>query len=152
MSRVNEEFGKAVQEKLQKRGWSHQRAWINTTIPGATIGRMALGLVPGEDHIIKWAKALGENINYWLQLAGYDPIPEELICERGTIPTETQQAIERAPTKEDKIKIAFAFVRADKTIRFGASDMGKYPIQAKLDMVRMYERYRNIELLPPDII
>jgi len=81
MSRVNEEFGKAVQEKLRERGWSHQRAWIATTIPGATIGRMALGLVPGEDHIIKWATALGENVNSWLELAGYDPIPEELVRE-----------------------------------------------------------------------
>ena len=43
---------------------------------------MSDGMVPGADHVIQWAKALKEPINKWLELAGYEPIPEELISER----------------------------------------------------------------------
>jgi len=42
---------------------------------------MAQGIVPGADHIIAWAKGLRQDINKWLTLAGYDPIPEELVCD-----------------------------------------------------------------------
>jgi hypothetical protein len=79
MARISEDFGRAVQRELDDKGWSHQRACVATSIPSATIGRMALGIVPGEDHIIRWAKGLRQPINQWLILAGYEPIPEELI-------------------------------------------------------------------------
>jgi transcriptional regulator with XRE-family HTH domain len=84
MAHISEAFGKEVKKRLDERGWSHLRANVATGIPSATIGRMALGIVPGEDHVIKWAKALNESINYWLDLAGYEPIPANLICETKT--------------------------------------------------------------------
>lgn len=77
LGRINTQFGEAVKKALEERGWSHQRAHVNVGVPGATIGRMALGIVPGEDHIIKWAMGLKEPINDWLELAGYEPIPPE---------------------------------------------------------------------------
>jgi len=36
----------------------------------------------GRGSVIDWAVGIGEDINHWLELAGYDPIPEELVCER----------------------------------------------------------------------
>ena len=82
MPRVIKAFGEEVRKRLVAKGWSFRRATISTEIPHTTIGAMADGVIPGEDHIIKWAKALKEPINEWLTLAGYDPIPEELISER----------------------------------------------------------------------
>lgn len=80
-NKVSLEFGAAIKDRLEKRQWSYRRAAINTGLRYGTIGNMASGLIPGEDHIIRWAEAIGENINYWLQLAGYRPIPEELVCQ-----------------------------------------------------------------------
>ena len=81
MVRITSEFGRAVKRELEDRGWSYLRACVGTGIPGATIGRMAQGIVPGADHVIAWAKGLRQDINKWLTLAGYDPIPEELVCD-----------------------------------------------------------------------
>jgi len=82
MGRISKAFGEQVRQVLANRGWSHLRANVASSIPSATIGRMALGIVPGSDHVIAWAKALKEPINKWLDLAGYDPIPENLISVR----------------------------------------------------------------------
>jgi hypothetical protein len=81
MVRIVSNFGLEVRAILEQKGWSFRRATINTGIPHTTIGMMADGLVPGKDHIINWAVALKEPINKWLTLAGYDPIPENLVRE-----------------------------------------------------------------------
>jgi hypothetical protein len=79
MARISPEFGEKIAEALRERSWSHQRACVATGVPGATIGRMALGIVPGADHVIAWAQGIKQDINMWLVLAGYDPIPFGLL-------------------------------------------------------------------------
>jgi hypothetical protein len=81
MARISIELAQEVSKRLADKDWSHQRACVATGVNGAVIGRMALGIVPGADHVINWALGLRENVNYWLVLARYDPIPEDLICD-----------------------------------------------------------------------
>ena len=62
MVRISKEFRDKISLVLTEHGWSRQRACIASGIPGATIGRMAMGIVPGKDYVIKWAEALREPI------------------------------------------------------------------------------------------
>ena len=79
--RVSEEFGAEVRARLKGKGWSYRRATIATGIDHGTIGMMASGVVPKKGVVIDWATHFGEDVNKWLVLAGYDPIPEELVCD-----------------------------------------------------------------------
>lgn len=66
---------------MKERGWSYRRARIATGIDHGTIGDMATGVVPRKGVVVDWAQTLKENVNWWLELAGYDPIPENLVCD-----------------------------------------------------------------------
>lgn len=82
MPRISPQLGEAVKAVLAEKGWSYRRASIATGLQHATIGAMASGIVPGKDHIINWAVALNEPINKWLELAGYDRLPANLVIEQ----------------------------------------------------------------------
>lgn len=161
--RVNEEFGKAVRQKLEEKGWSFRRATIASGVTYGTIGNMAAGMVPGRDHIIDWAVALGEDVNYWLKLAGYEPIPCNLVSKEGKspvpnssrapiiIPDEVKNSIANADSRERKIDIAFKYVRSVYP-RLGSSGMAKMPTEAKLSLVRMFEDMKDVKILPDEVI
>lgn len=162
MAPTKAELGERVKLVLKDREWSYQRASVATEIPAPTIARMALGIVPGADHIINWARAIGQNINEWLILAGYEPIPVHLVADspdsanatptHPPAPESLTAAIASAPTREEKVNLAFEFVRKDPFVRVGSSSMSKYPTEAKLSIIRMYERHTGQQLLPPEII
>jgi hypothetical protein len=44
-----------------------------------TVQNMRHGYVPKKGIIVDFAITLGEDINYWLTLAGYEPIPTALV-------------------------------------------------------------------------
>ncbi len=114
MAVISEEFGHRMKEELERRGWSYQRACVASGVPTPTIGRMALGIVPGKDHIINWAVAIQEPINEWLVLAGYDPIPEELVCRHNelSVPTLLRAALLRVGDEltEDDVSALLAVI------------------------------------------
>lgn len=79
MPTIKEQFGTEVRKRLDEKGWSFRRAKIGTGLDHYTIGEMSHGVVPSRGKVIQWAQAIGENINWWLELAGYEPIPMELL-------------------------------------------------------------------------
>jgi hypothetical protein len=52
-----------------------------TGVERTCLMRLREGPKPSRGKIIEWAQGIGENINHWLGLAGYDPIPIELLEE-----------------------------------------------------------------------
>lgn len=94
--RVSPRLGTEMQNRLQDRKWSYRRAAICTGLRHSTIGDMASGLVPGKDHIIDWAVAIDEPINYWLELAGYEPIPARAVVTEESI----EEIVERVARQE----------------------------------------------------
>jgi transcriptional regulator with XRE-family HTH domain len=151
LPRINERFGEAIKKKLEEKGWSFRGACIATGIAYGTIGNMQNGMVPTADNIIKWAKGLKEPINPWMELAGYEPIPEELVKETPEIPQTIMDSISQASTREAKIETAFEYVR-QQVGALGSSSMGRDPLRSKLLLVRMYERLEHVKLLPDDIM
>lgn len=146
---IKKEFGEEVAEKLKQKGWSYRRAKIATGIDHYTIGEMASGVVPKKGAVIDWAQALHENVNKWLVLAGYDPIPEELIIEPGKrillkpVPPEVQANIDQAYTFEHKIEIAFEWLSRECMMGFDGTgeELG---MTDKLTVVRAYEMLAGV--------
>jgi len=68
------------------------------------------------------------------------------------IPPTVLRAINKAQTRTGKIELAFEYVRSDKSVKFGSSVMKKLPIEAKLSIVRMYEDFKHVRLLPEDLL
>jgi transcriptional regulator with XRE-family HTH domain len=81
MAKASKQFGEAVSELLDSRGLSLRAAALKTGVDHTTISQMRTGMVPKKGIIIDWAVGLGEDINHWLTLAGYEPIPESLVTE-----------------------------------------------------------------------
>ncbi len=78
MPKPNPRFSEAISNTLAERGLTLRQAEYKTGIDHTTITRMANGIVPSRGKVIEWAEGLDENINTWLELAGYEPIPAEL--------------------------------------------------------------------------
>lgn len=79
MPKVSEKFGAAVRELLDSRGLTLRAASLKTGVDHTTIKQMRDGLVPKKGIVIDFAQGMDENINHWLELAGYEPIPPRLI-------------------------------------------------------------------------
>lgn len=75
------EFGEAVKQLMQARGLTNRGVTIKTSIDHGTVNNMRQGMVPKKGVILDFALGLGENVNEWLVLCGYDPIPEELVSD-----------------------------------------------------------------------
>jgi transcriptional regulator with XRE-family HTH domain len=73
---------------------------------------------------------------------------------------ELQQAAEHlkgephppTETREQMIDRAFRFVTEDPDVKIGSAGMGRYPMEAKLSLVRLYEQHTGRKLLPDDVI
>lgn len=150
-TKIDEKFGEAVKELLDSRGLSTRGAKYKTGIDAGTILNMRNGEVPRKGVIIDFAQKMGEPINKWLELAGYDLISTELLVARQSIPDDVKTAIEKAKTRTGKINLAFEYVRKDKTVKFGSTMMSKLPSEAKYGIIRMYEDLRHVKLLPEEM-
>jgi len=51
------------------------------------------GRIPSRGLVIQWAEHLGEEVNKWLRLAGYDPIPAKLIYETATTVNQIKEQV-----------------------------------------------------------
>lgn len=79
MPRILEQFGRAVNDIMERRNLSNRAAMRKTQIDYTTINNMRQGMVPRKGVIVDWAIGLGENVNKWLLIAEYDPIPLDLV-------------------------------------------------------------------------
>jgi transcriptional regulator with XRE-family HTH domain len=106
MAKASKQFGEAVSELLDARGLSLRAAALKTGVDHTTISQMRSGMIPKKGIIIDWAVGLGEEINHWLKLAGYEPIPENLITERepGKESILTQLRISAGKLSKDDIE------------------------------------------------
>lgn len=57
-------------------GMSYRAADTKTGVSYGTISNMAAGRVPEMENIVKFAVGFGQDVNEWLRLAGYDPMPD----------------------------------------------------------------------------
>lgn len=161
--RTDASFGAAVRQLLGQRKLSLRAAAYKTGLDHTTIMDMGRGHVPQRRTVMDFARGLGEPVNKWLQLAGYDPIPEAEGAQQPSRerddqmpvpppPEAVRKAIEEAPTREAKIEIAYEYImRPEFGIRAGSFAMLTFPTEAKLAIIRLLERAEGIQILPPDL-
>lgn len=74
--RVNPAFGEAVARVLDSHGLSLRAARIRTGIDHVTLSDMRAGYVPRMEKVVQFARGFNLDVNEWLELAGFDPLPE----------------------------------------------------------------------------
>lgn len=184
-------LAEAVKETLAERQLSLRAATIKTGIAHTTILKMQKGYIPRRSTICDWAVGLGDSINKWLVIAGYQPLPDnadkppsgpvqparpENGPEHGTggqsaagasrglenetliqlahpaPPAEVLDAIAAAVTREEKIAIAWDYIRRPELkLRFGGHHADANDPAWRLDIIRHYEKLAGLQLLPPEI-
>jgi hypothetical protein len=77
MPRRSERFGEAVSRVLDERGLSLRAQRALTGIDHDTAAQMRQGVIPRMDKVIQFARAFGQSVNDWLEMAGYEPIEPE---------------------------------------------------------------------------
>lgn len=75
LSHVNQALKEAVEEAMTRHGLSLRGMEYKTGINHTTILQMKNGRVPSKGIVIDLAVGLGEDVNKWLELAGYPPLP-----------------------------------------------------------------------------
>lgn len=88
MPRISETFGERVRQVFEERNWSLRAGTIATGIDYNTLNNMKSGIVPIRDKVIRFAEGIRGDINEWLEVAGYETIPPELISHAGMVREE----------------------------------------------------------------
>lgn len=79
------DLAREVKRVRDERGWSLRDAQDATGINFSTVRNMSRGDRVGPEFLIRWARAAGEPIAYWLRLGGHDDMAE--IYEETAAPT-----------------------------------------------------------------
>ena len=72
----NQQLAEAVKRILAEHNLSLRGQRARTGIDHVTMLGMTNGIVPNEGTIIRFARGFGLDINEWLELAGYERLPE----------------------------------------------------------------------------
>ena len=160
MLNKNPQFGDAVKEACSRRGYSSTRhAEYKTGLDHSLISKMQNGQVPGVKVLMRWAAAIGEPVDKWLELAGHPPVsapPGNTTSPTDaapSVPPAVLRAVAEAPTREEKIIIAFDYLRRPELgLQMGGSQMLGMPTESKLALIRLYERMAGVQILPPEVV
>lgn len=118
---------------------SYLSEWLHGKVPQYGTAVAFLGYFP-RDEAIQCLKAVGY------------PVPPDWDEPVSPAPDRLAKQIDEAATRDEKIDRAFEYVRKDPFVRVGSTAMSKYPREAKLSIIRMYERHTGRQVLPPEII
>ncbi len=87
-----------------------------------------------------------------VRLAGVYHVPvEDLLRRAGFLPPVLVTARE-GESREQRIERAFEFVMKDPHVRAGSYAMLKLPTEAKLAIIRLYERAEGLRILPEEFV
>lgn len=76
---------------------------------------------------------------------------EELLVRAELLPPLTLSSV-NGESREEHINRAFGYVMQDPGVRAGSDAMQRLPVEAKLAIVRLYEKAEGLRILPEDVI
>lgn len=83
----------------------------------------------------------------------YGVRPEDLLIRANVLPAP-EGASGEAPapeeSREDRIRRAFEYVMRDPAVKAGSDAMSRLPEEAKVAIIRLYERAEGLRILPDD--
>jgi len=87
-----------------------------------------------------------------VRLAGVYRVPvEDLLRKAGLLPPVLVPGNE-GESREERIQRAFEFVMKDPEVRAGSYAMLTLPAEAKLAIIRLYERAQGLRILPEEFV
>lgn len=69
-----QQLAQAFEEALRKRHLTAHGAHDRFGISRESLRKMERGQQPALPQLERWARAIGEDVNHWRQLAGYEPV------------------------------------------------------------------------------
>lgn len=142
--RIDERFREKVCELVGT--MSLREAMRLTGITHTTIMTMLEGQIPRRETVIRFAEGFNQDINAWLELAGYHETASSKRSQ--SLKPHDHQLDHLDDPKADMIEIAYRQVQADPTYRFGNRSSGELLPIMKYDIIRLYERATGKRLLP----
>lgn len=72
MAKVNDKFGQAVRDLIEKHNLSLRGAALKAGLDHVTVSKMASGYPPQREIVMRWARGFNEDARDWLEFAGYE--------------------------------------------------------------------------------
>lgn len=127
--------GERAKELREERGWTQEELRERLERVGRKMTRPNISLMERRE----WLE--GEFIQDLSRVFGISPA--SFFDTEVVAPSET---------REEVIERAFQFVVKDPDFRGGSSAMARSPLEAKLYLVRLYERMTHRKLLPDEVV
>lgn len=164
--RKDERFRVEAEKAYSRLSFKSQKAAaVSAGLDASVLSRILNGYPGGPDALIKFARLVDEPVAKWLALANGEPWEElaedgpgatarhepAVQIDVGEVPPPIQAAIAAADTREEKVNVAFAYLKSLPNVRFGA-DTGSANADARLHIIRTYGRLTNVQVLPPEVV
>ena len=128
MAQVN--VGRRIREAREAMGWSQHELAERVGVSQRAVSYVEKQTWVKQSTLHKYAAALDRPVAHFLR-----PYGEEAGVEVG-------------PGREEAIEQAFGVVCRDGEFGFGARSGDQLSLETKKDIVRLYERYKGVSLLP----
>lgn len=169
MPEYNMEWARCIRELLEKHSLTIRGAadYVRGAVSYSYVAHWVKGQTPEYRTAIAFLKHFPrEDAVPCLRAAGF-PVPEEWSEQSAPVDTtalaedpDLRPVIEHlagephppTETREQMIERAFRFVSEDPDVKVGSAAMARHPIEAKLSLIRLYERHTGRKLLPDDVI
>jgi transcriptional regulator with XRE-family HTH domain len=128
MPEVN--VGSRIRDAREALGWSQHALAKRVGVSQRAVSYVEKQSWVKQATLQKYAPALGKPVSYFLQPYGEGAVSESAL------------------NRQETVEQAFAVVCRDPEFGFGARPGEQLSLETKNDIVRLYERYKGISLLP----
>lgn len=146
-------LGDEIERVMRQRGISYRAAQIRTGISPSALLRWKRGSRPRMAQIIQWAEGIGEPVEKWLKLAGYDPsVARHLFSARHNRipppPVQVQAAAQNAPDAATRVEILAEYVaRPEWGLPIDRRILSGMTPEQKRMLIRVVEEMQGIHIL-----
>jgi transcriptional regulator with XRE-family HTH domain len=131
MMEVN--VGRRIREAREALGLSQQELAERVGVSQRAISYGEKQVWVKQSTLEKYGRALGRPLSYFLR------------------PYDAEGGSDTGLSRHEAIQQAFAVVCRDPELGFGARPHEQLSLETKKDIVRLYERYKGVSLLPPEV-
>jgi transcriptional regulator with XRE-family HTH domain len=130
---VEVNVGRRIRDAREVLGLSQQELAERVGISQRAVSYVEKQVWVKQSTLEKYGRALGRPLSYFLR------------------PYDAEGAADSGLSRHEAIQQAFAVVCRDPELGFGSRPQEQLSPETKKDIVRLYERYKGVSLLPPEV-
>ena len=127
------DVGRRIKEAREALGLNQQEVAERVGVSQRAVSYVEKQTWVKQSTLEKYARALGRPLSYFLR-----PYDEDAAPDAGL-------------SRQEAVQQAFAVVCRDPQFGFGSRPGEQLSMETKLDIVRLYERYKGVGLLPAEL-